>query len=258
MYRKRYSRTRKLVTRTATLAALTLLTGLYAPSASAGKAGSMDEKAGQILQGMSDYLAKAGTVSFRVKTFYDEVRESGIKIKAARKGNVLLKRPNQMHVNSIADNGASRTAWFDGSKLTVWDRHINEVKTLEFKGTTDAMLDHLSDKYKVNLPVADLMFSDVSKALKESIISSEYLGTRTVQGVKTHHLSFESAGTDWQIWIEADSSPLPRRFVVTYVNDKGEPQFMAQMDQWSIGGDMDASLFKAGVPDKAKKVPFAK
>ena len=120
------------------------------------------------------------------------------------------------------------------------------------------MLDHLSDKYKVNLPVADLMFSDVSKALKESIISSEYLGIRTVQGVKTHHLSFESAGTDWQIWIEADASPLPRRFVVTYVKDKGEPQFMAQLDQWSIGGDMDASLFKAGVPDKAKKVPFAK
>jgi hypothetical protein len=255
MYSKRFSNTRKLVTRTAALAALALLTGLYAPSANAGP---MDEKAGKILQGMSDYLAKAGTVSFRVKTFYDEVRESGIKIKAAREGTVLLKRPNQMHVNSIADNGASRTVWFDGSKLTVWNRHINEVKTLEFKGTTDAMLDHLSDKYKVNLPVADLMFSDVSKALKESIISSEYLGTRTVQGVKTHHLSFESAGTDWQIWIEADSSPLPRRFVVTYVNDKGEPQFMAQMDQWSIGGDMDASLFKAGVPDKAKKVPFAK
>jgi hypothetical protein len=255
MYSKRFSNTRKLVTHTAALAALALLTGLYAPSANAGP---MDEKAGKILQSMSDYLAKAGTVSFRVKTFYDEVRESGIKIKAAREGTVLLKRPNQMHVNSIADNGASRTAWFDGSKLTIWDRHINEVKTLDFKGTTDAMLDHLSDKYKVNLPVADLMFSDVSKALKESIISSEYLGTRTVQGVKTHHLSFESAGTDWQIWIEADSSPLPRRFVVTYVNDKGEPQFMAQMDQWSIGGDMDASLFKAGVPDKAKKVPFAK
>ncbi len=255
MYSKRFSNTRKLVTHTAALAALALLTGLYAPSANAGP---MDEKAGKILQSMSDYLAKAGTVSFRVKTFYDEVRESGIKIKAAREGTVLLKRPNQMHVNSIADNGASRTAWFDGSKLTIWDRHINEVKTLDFKGTTDAMLDHLSDKYKVNLPVADLMFSDVSKALKESIISSEYLGTRTVQGVKTHHLSFESAGTDWQIWIEADSSPLPRRFVVTYVNDKGEPQFMAQMDQWSIGGDMDASLFKAGVPDKAKKVPLAK
>ena len=46
MYNKRFSRTRKLVTRTAALAALTLLTGLYAPSVSAEKAGQMDEKAG--------------------------------------------------------------------------------------------------------------------------------------------------------------------------------------------------------------------
>ena len=222
------------------------------------KTGPMDEKAGQILQGMSDYLAKAENVSFRVRVFFDQVRGSGIKIKEARESNVLLKRPNQLHVVSVADTGAARTVWFDGSKLTVWDRHVNQVKALDFKGTTDALLDHLADKYKVNLPVADLLFSDVSKALKESIISSEYLGTRTVQGVKTHHLSFESAGTDWQIWIEADASPLPRRFVVTYVNDKGEPQYLAQLDRWSICGETDASMFNAGVPENAKKVPIGK
>jgi len=258
MYFVSSCKTPKLLTHTAAVAALTLSTALFPAPADAQKAGPMDEKAVKILQGMSDYLAKAGTVSFRVKTFYDEVRKTGIKIKQVRGGSVLLKRPNKMHVNSISENGTARTVWFDGSKLTFWDRHVNQVKALDFKGTTDEMLDHLSEKYKAKLPVADLLFSNVSKALKESIISSEYLGLRTVKGVKCHHLSFESTGADWQIWIEADASPLPRRFAVTYVNSKSEPQFLAQMDQWSIGGDMDASLFKAGVPDKAKKVPFAK
>ena len=117
-----------------------------------------------------------------------------------------------------------------GSRLTVWFRHLNEAKTLDFKGTTDALLDHLADKHRVNLPVADLLFSNVGNALKESIISSEYLGLRTVQGIKCHQLSFESAGTDWQIWIEADATPVPRRFAVTYLNEKGEPQFMAQLE----------------------------
>jgi len=258
MYIVSFAKTRKFLTHTAALAALALTTGLYSLPADAQKAGPMDKKAGQILQGMSDYLAKAGTVSFRVRTFFDQVRESGIKIKSAREGNVLLKRPNQLYVKSISENGASRTIWFDGSKLTVWDRHVNQIKTLDFKGTTDALIDHLEDKYQVNLPVADLLFSDVRKALEESIISSEYLGTRTVQGVKTHHLSFESTGADWQLWIEADASPLPRRFVVTYINTKGEPQFLAQLDQWSIGGETDASRFKAAVPESAKKMPFSK
>lgn len=258
MFIESFARALRVITCSAALVALALLTGLYALSATAEKAGPMDEKAGQILQGMSDYLAKADTASFRVKTFFDQVRESGIKIKRARMGYVLLNRPNKLHVRSISENGAARTVWFDGSNLTVFNRHVNEVKTLDFKGTTDALIDHLEDKYQVNLPVADLLFSDVNKALKESIISSEYLGIRTVKGIKCHHLSFESAGADWQIWIEADSTPLPRRFVVTYVKEKGEPQFMAQLDRWSIGMNVDASSFKAGVPESAKKVPFGK
>ncbi len=258
MYIVGFAKTRKSLTHTGALAALVLLTSLYSLPASAQKTGSMDKKAMQVLQGMSDYLAKAETISFRARTFFDVVRKSGIKIKAARTGNILLKRPNQLYVKSVSENGAARTTWFDGSKLTVWDRHVNQYKTLDYKGTTDALIDHLDDKYQVNLPIADLLFSNVSDALKEGMISSEYLGERTVQGVKTHHLSFESAGADWQIWIEADATPLPRRFAITYVNTKGEPEFLAQLDRWSIGGETDASMFKAAIPESAKKVPFAK
>jgi hypothetical protein len=237
---------------------LLVLVAMFTGPASAQKAGPTDKKAMQVLQGMSDYLAKAETVSLRARTFFDETRKSGIKIKRAREAKILIKRPNHLHVKSIAENGAARTSWFDGSKLTVWDRHVNQVKTLDFKGTTDALIDHLDEKYQANLPVGDLLFSNVKDALKEGIISSEYLGEKMVQGVKTHHLSFESTGADWQIWIEADATPLPRRFAITYVNTEGEPQFLAQLDRWSIGGEMDETMFKAGVPDSAKKVPFAR
>lgn len=240
----------------AAVAALALFVGLHSSSVRAQQSGPMDEKAMQILQSMSDYLAKANTVSFRARTFFDEVRESGIKIKAARENKILLKRPGSLHAESVAENGAARTVWFDGSTFTVWHRHANEYMALDFKGTTDALIDHLDEKYGVNLPVADLLFSNVGDALKGSIISSEYLGERMVQGVRCHHLSFESTGADWQIWIEADATPLPRRFVVTYVNDKGEPQFMAQLDQWSLGEDIPAGRFKAAVPEQVKKTEF--
>ena len=252
------SRSSRLITHAAAVAALALLAAVSSSPASAQKAGPTDERATQVLQGMSDYLSKAETASFRVKTFFDQVRESGIEIKRAREASVFLKRPDGLYVQSVAEDGAARTVRFDGSKLTVWLRHANEVMELDFDGTTDALLDELSDKYQVNLPVADLLFSDVSKALSKSIISSEYLGLRTVDGVKCHQLSFESTGADWQIWIEADATPLPRRFVVTYVGEEAQPQFLAQLDQWSIGAEMDASMFKAAVPESAKKVPFGK
>jgi hypothetical protein len=41
----------------------------------------------------------------------------------------------------------------------------------------------------------------------------------SVDGVPCHQLSFESPGADWQIWIEADSTPVPRRFVIDFVDE---------------------------------------
>jgi hypothetical protein len=248
----------KFITSAATVAAVFLLIAANSEHARSEKAGPVDEKAVQILQGMSAYLAKAETMSLQARTFFDQVRESGIKIKSARQSNILLNRPSHMKAESVSDNGAAQTAWFDGSKLTILRRHTNEFMELDFKGNTDALIDHLSDKHGVNLPVADLLFANVQEALKTSIISSEYLGERTVQGVKCHHLSFESTGADWQIWIEADETPLPRRFAITYVNQKGEPQFLAELDQWRIGEKIDASKFKAAVTENAKNIPFGK
>lgn len=249
---------RNTIKHAVTVAAVVFLSTLHPGQARSEKAGPVDEKAMQILQDMSDYLSKADTVSFRARTFFDRVRKSGIKIKAARVNSILLKRPSHLHANSVSEDGSAQTIWFDGSKLSVWRRHKNEYMELGFKGTTDALVDHLDDKYGINLPVADLLFSNIGEALKANIISSEYLGERIVQGVKTHHLSFESTGADWQIWIEADKTPLPRRFAITYVNDKIEPQFLAQLDQWSLGEDVTGDRFSAAVPEKAKKVEFGK
>ncbi len=164
-----------------------LVLAALASSPASAQTGPMDEKkATQVLRGMSDYLSKAETTFFRVKIFFDELTELGIKIMRAREARVFLKWPDGLYVESVAEDGAARTVWFDGSKLTVWLRHVNEVKELDFDGTTDALLDELSNKYQLNLPVGDLLFSDVHEALKKSIISSEYLGLRSVDGVKCH------------------------------------------------------------------------
>jgi hypothetical protein len=176
------------------------------------KAGPMDEKAMQILQGMSDYLAGAKTLSFRARTLFDEVRKSGIKIKSARTIHVVLQRPSSLRVLSIADNGAARTSWFDGSKLTVLMRDTNQFMELEYEGNIDGMLDELIENHEAQLPLADLAYSDIAKNFKENLISAGYLGIKLVNGIKCHHLSFESTGADWQIWIQADATPLPRRF----------------------------------------------
>jgi len=218
----------------------------------------MDEKAMQFLQGMSDYLGKAKTLSFRARTLYDEVRESGIKIKSASTIQIVMQRPNSFRVLTITDNGVARSSWFDGSKLTVLMRDTNQFMELDYKGTIDGLLNELIEKHEFQLPLADLAYSDIAKNFKEDLVSAEYLGVKLVNGIKCHHLSFESTGVDWQIWVEADATPVPRRFAISYVSDAEKPEFLASLSRWSIDGKPVEDQFKASIPESAKKVPFGK
>lgn len=249
---------RSRVARIAT-ASLFLLTVVgFAVEAVAQKAGPMDEKALQILQGMSDHLVNAKTISFRARTLFDEVQKSGIKIKMAREVNVLIKRPKQLRTVAIADDGTTRSAWFNGSKLTVLLASANQYMGLDFEGNTDALLDELIEKHEVQLPLADLLYSNIGQTFNESVISAQYVGLRTVNGVQCHHLSFESTGSDWQIWVQADATPVPRRFAITYVNNPEKPEFLAALDRWSTNRVVDDDQFKASLPGGIQEIKFEK
>jgi len=228
----------------------------WAPASAQDEKGKMDEKALTILKAMSDYLGGSETISFRAKTFFDVVENSGIKIKAGHESAVQLKRPNDLYIHAEGEDGSATTIWFDGSKLTLWRHDANEVMSLDFKGATDAMLDHVIDQYDAEIPLADLFYSDVNKTFGEDLLSAEYVGLRLIDGAPCHQLSFESPGADWQIWIEADSTPVPRRFVIDFVDDDNRPQYMARLDAWSIGGDIEDFNFIAAVPDSVKQVEF--
>lgn len=229
----------------------------WLPSYAQDDDGPVDKRAIDILKGMSDYLGDSETISFRTKSFFDVVRKSGIKIKTGRSGAVLLKRPGDLYIHAEGEDGSASTIWFDGSKLTLWRRDANEVMAIDFEGTTDAMLDHVIDEYDAQIPFADLLSSDVNKTLGKDILSAEYIGVRIIDGVPCHQLSFESVGADWQIWIEADSTPVPRRFVIDFVGDASKPQYMARMDAWSIGLDIEDFNFVAAVPEGVEKVEFS-
>ena len=216
----------------------------------------IDEKAIATLKEMSNYLGESQTMSFHINSYFDMVQKAGTKIKVNRASKVLLKRPNQLNIQAEGDDGSAVSIWYDGSKLTMWMRDINQVMSDDIEGTTDAMLDHLIDKFDVQLPLSDLFYTDVSTSLTKEIESATYVGIRLVDGIKCHHLFFRSPDVDWQIWIEADATPVPRRFAMDFIGEDNDPQYMANMTSWSIGGELGDFNFVAAVPESVKKVDF--
>jgi hypothetical protein len=147
--------------------------------------------------------------------------------------------------------------WYDGSTLALLYQEENEYSMVKVPDTIDAMLDHLIDNYEVPIPMADFFYGDVYKAFFDYLISGAYMGQRLVDGVVCHHLSFESTGVDWQLWVEVGEKPLPRRFVITYLNLRGEPEYFAGMT-WDLNPQLDQAMFQFTPPEGAKEVPFGK
>jgi hypothetical protein len=78
----------------------------------------------------------------------------------------------------------------------------------------------------------------------------------TVHGVKCHHLAFRGEEADWQIWIEAGDTPLPRKFVITSKWITAAPQFTTVMTKWDAASQLADDLFKFVPPKEAEKIDF--
>lgn len=216
-----------------------------------------DAKAVRILEVMSDYLSRARTMSFKADVTADRTPSQGETTRSSRTSVILLKRPKHLRVLSIAAGGGARTAWFDGARLTVFFRAKRQYTTLRLQGGTDALLERLIDEYELELPLAHLLLSDFGAFIKTSIRSATYLGEARIAGVKGHHVVFDAKGAKWQIWIEADATPLPRRIDREIMTGDAKARFSATLNLWRIDPPTGARDFTPEIPYQTKQVPFA-
>ena len=65
----------------------------------------LDPAAIERLQAMSDFLGAADTLRFRAGGFFDEVEDSGVKIKRFTVYDIVLDRPDHLHFRTQFDDG---------------------------------------------------------------------------------------------------------------------------------------------------------
>jgi hypothetical protein len=164
-----------------------------------------------------------------------------------------VERPNRVATDATGDT-LNRAAWYDGRSVTVLDKEHNVYATVEGAATIDATLDKLEDEYGVVLPFADLFYSDPYAVLTEDVTYGRYLGLHLAAGVLCHHLVFAQPTIEWQIWIDAGEQQLPRKFVITYVQEPGEPQYTAVIRRWALDSTLPEGLFTFEPPQGATKI----
>ena len=69
-----------------------------------------------------------------------------------------------------------------------------------------------------------------------------------------HHLSFEQATIDWQLWIDAGPEPLPRKLVIAYKTEDEVPQYSVTFRKWNLEASVPEELFRFEPPEGARRV----
>lgn len=214
---------------------------------------TVDPKADQVLQRMSQYLISARQFKFEACKTIDVVLDSGQMIQLSDTTRVSVSRPDKILAQSTGDTN-NEHVWYDGKNLSILSPEQNNYATVDVPNTIDEMMDYVVEKYGAAVPLADLVVSDPYKSATQRVRSGQYLGLHYVRDLKCHHLAFRQDNVDWQIWIEAGDNPLPRKLVITYKELPGHPQFTAVFDKWDMSAGLSNNLFTFKAPLKGKRI----
>jgi hypothetical protein len=219
----------------------------------AAPARKVEARADQELKRMGEFLGTLPRFAFEAEETFDEVPDGELRRQLTNVRRVAVERPNRMAADATGDT-LNRAAWYDGKTVTLLDKDDNVYATVEALATIDATYDMLEAEYGFSLPLVDLLYSDPYAVLMEGVTYGRYLGIHQAAGVACHHLAFSQDTIEWQIWIDAGDEPLPRKLVISYVAEPGEPQYSAVIRRWTLDAPVPEGLFTFEAPEGAQKI----
>jgi hypothetical protein len=167
-----------------------------------------------------------------------------------------MRRPDRL-VADAAGDAQNRALWYDGKTASSLDREQNVWAGGAVPPTVDGALDWMFDQTGTVIPLADFLYADVYDRMMSDVLRGVYLGIHEAAGVPCHHLSFEQATIDWQIWIDAGPEPLPRKLVIAYKTEDEVPQYCVTIRKWNVKADLPEALFRFVPPSGAKRVEIS-
>ena len=214
-----------------------------------------DERALNLLKGMSDTLAKAQTVKFNVRSLVPFATPSGQQISLFGSSRVAMQRPDKLFVETRGEL-FPHNLYFDGKTVTaigIEKRFYTQQPAAA--STIEALIEKDHPGSDALAPFVDLLVADPYARLTQDLSSAMLVGQSTIGAVNTDHLAFSGAGVDWEIWI-GSKDKLPRLMIVHYLGGERQPTFTATFSEWKLGAPIPAAMFNAVIPKDAVKIDF--
>jgi len=213
----------------------------------------LEPRADELMRRMSARLAQATAFALEAEEVWDEVPTQSPRRQLTNRRHVALRRPDRL-VGDATGDALNRSFWYDGTTFAALDKEQHVWTSGRVPPTVDAALDWVFEQTGTVIPLADFLYADSYDRMMGEVQRGVYLGLHEAAGVPCHHLSFEQATIDWQIWIDAGPDPLPRKLVIAYKTEDEVPQYSVTIRKWNLQATLPDSLFAFTPPQGAQRV----
>jgi hypothetical protein len=203
------------------------------------------DDAAKVLKAMTDYTAAQKSISATFDSDIEVVTPELEKVQFASSGKLQLTRPDKLRI-SRTGGYADVQLVYDGKTVSIYGNNAKIYVQADLAGTIDQLVDLIQTKSGAAMPGTDLLLSNAYDELMSNVIFAKHIGQGVIDGVECEHLAFRGVDTDWQIWIESGSRPVPRKYVITSKTLAGAPQYTLRIKDWKTDpvADADAFVFK--------------
>jgi hypothetical protein len=204
---------------------------------------------------MGKYLRTLKEFQVTADVTSEDVEQDGEKLQYTSTTNILAQLPSKLMVD-IDGEQKSRLFLYDGKSFTLYARRAGYYATAPAPDTIGKLIDVVSDKYNIDLPLMDLFLWGGERATTNTITVADDIGPASVNGISCEHYAFRQPGLDWQIWIQLGDHPLPLKLVLTTTTDEARPQHTSTL-KWNLAPSYSEDAFVFDPPTDAKKIVFA-
>lgn len=208
------------------------------------------------LMRMAGFLSKLERFSVVQQSGYDLVQDSGQKIELAESRELVFIRPDRFRVDVQRSDGERSRTVFNGKEVTVFSEQRNLYASSEIQGNIDETIKHFVKDVGMRLPLAMLFVASLPEEIDNRVREVETVETALIDDDSFYHLAVRADTVDFQVWIPTTGDPLPRRIVITYKHEEGQPQYWANFSDWNLAPDASAALFSPDLPKDATRISF--
>ena len=206
-----------------------------------------------LLKAMADYTAAQKSISATFDSDIEVITPELQKIQFTSSGQLKLARPDKLRVRRTGGY-ADVDLIYDGKTLTFYGNNGKAYVQADLPGTVDQLVDAIQEKTGAAISGTDLLLSNAFDVLTSDVEAGEHVGQGVVDGIECEHLAFRGHDTDWQIWIQTGSNPIPRKYVITSKTLTGSPQYTLRIKDWKTDPIADSEAFAFKPPEGATKV----